>query len=153
MFHPVFESHDGRVLGAVSEEKHEPASDIDTVVVDSLKALDLKWPIREADIRARSGRLKHSRRPVLDGPYLLRPRYLFGMPKFKVEFSNNSTTVPERELDFPDVEAACKGAKEIADQMRADGILTFGFSDWQMTIMNADGETVAEYPLEEHEDT
>src|SRR5882757_51785 len=37
-------------LGADSEEKHEPASDIDTVVVDSLKALDPKWPIREADI-------------------------------------------------------------------------------------------------------
>jgi hypothetical protein len=27
-------------------------SDIDTAVVDSLKVLDLKWPIREADIRA-----------------------------------------------------------------------------------------------------
>jgi hypothetical protein len=26
-------------------------SDIDTVVVDSLKALDPEWPIREADIR------------------------------------------------------------------------------------------------------
>jgi len=37
-------------LGADSEEKHKPASDIDTVVVDSLKALDPKWPIREADI-------------------------------------------------------------------------------------------------------
>jgi hypothetical protein len=35
-------------LGADSEEKHEPASDIDTVVVDSLKALDPKRPIREA---------------------------------------------------------------------------------------------------------
>jgi hypothetical protein len=34
-------------LGADSEEKHEPASDIDTVVVDSLKALDPKRPIRE----------------------------------------------------------------------------------------------------------
>ena len=34
--------------GADSEEKHEPASDIDTVVVDSLKALDPKRPIREA---------------------------------------------------------------------------------------------------------
>ena len=39
-------------LGADSEEKREPASDIDTVVVDSLKALDPKWPIREADIVA-----------------------------------------------------------------------------------------------------
>ena len=29
---------------------HEPVSDIDTVVVDSLKALDPEWPIREADI-------------------------------------------------------------------------------------------------------
>ena len=37
-------------LGADSEEKHEPASDIDIVVVDSLKALDPKRPIREADI-------------------------------------------------------------------------------------------------------
>jgi len=37
-------------LGADSEEKREPASDIDTAVVDSLKALDPKRPIREADI-------------------------------------------------------------------------------------------------------
>ena len=38
-------------LGADSEEKREPVSDIDTAVVDSLKVLDLKRPIREADIR------------------------------------------------------------------------------------------------------
>ena len=31
-------------------EKHEPASDIDTAAVDSLKALDPNRPIREADI-------------------------------------------------------------------------------------------------------
>ena len=37
-------------FGADSEEKHEPVSDIDTVLVDSLKALDPKRPIREADI-------------------------------------------------------------------------------------------------------
>ena len=37
-------------LGADFEEKHEPASDIDTLVLDSLKALDPKRPIREADI-------------------------------------------------------------------------------------------------------
>jgi hypothetical protein len=38
-------------LGADSEEKHEPASDIDTaMVVDGLKALDPKRPIREADL-------------------------------------------------------------------------------------------------------
>ena len=48
MFHRVLESHDGKGLGADSEEKHEPASDVDTVVVDSLKALDPNRPIREA---------------------------------------------------------------------------------------------------------
>src|SRR4029077_17266000 len=37
-------------LGADSEEKHEPASDIGTAVEDSLKVLDPKRPIREADI-------------------------------------------------------------------------------------------------------
>ena len=37
-------------LGADSEEKHEPVSDMDTAVVDSLKVLDPKRPIREADI-------------------------------------------------------------------------------------------------------
>jgi len=47
LFHLVLESHDGRAPGADSEEKHEPVSDIDTVVVDSLKALDPEWPIRE----------------------------------------------------------------------------------------------------------
>ena len=45
-------------LGADSEEKHEPVSDIDTVVVDSLKALDPKRPIREADIGQLSCRLR-----------------------------------------------------------------------------------------------
>ena len=35
----------------ISEEKHEPVSDIETaVVVDSLKVLDPEWPIREADM-------------------------------------------------------------------------------------------------------
>ena len=37
-------------LGAESEEKREPVSDIDTEVVDSLKVLDPRRPIREADI-------------------------------------------------------------------------------------------------------
>ena len=36
--------------GADSEEKHEPASDIDTALVDSLKVLDPEGPIREADV-------------------------------------------------------------------------------------------------------
>jgi hypothetical protein len=42
-------------------------SDIDTAVVDSLKALDLEWPIREADIpessvRANCGLMHRSKR-------------------------------------------------------------------------------------------
>ena len=37
---------------ADSEEKRVLASDLDTVMVDSLKALDLIRPIREADIMA-----------------------------------------------------------------------------------------------------
>jgi len=36
---------------ADSEEKREPAGDIATVVVNGLKVLDPKRPIREADIR------------------------------------------------------------------------------------------------------
>jgi hypothetical protein len=40
-------------LGADSEEKREPVRDIDTAVVGSLKVLDLKWPIREADMTRR----------------------------------------------------------------------------------------------------
>ena len=35
---------------ADSEDQHEPASDIDTALVDSLKVLDPKRPIREADV-------------------------------------------------------------------------------------------------------
>jgi hypothetical protein len=40
--------------GADSEEKREPASDVDTVPVDNLKALDPNRPIREADINDRA---------------------------------------------------------------------------------------------------
>lgn len=59
----------------------------------------------------------------------------------------------QRGLDFPNVEAARKGAREIAKKLRAGGMFTFGFSDWQMTIMNEDGKAVAEFPLEEHDET
>jgi hypothetical protein len=50
LFRLVLESHGGRAFGADSEEKREPVSDIDTAVVDSLKVLDPKRPIREGDI-------------------------------------------------------------------------------------------------------
>ena len=69
MFRLVFESHDGRAPGADSEEKHEPASDIDTAVVDSLKALDPNRPIREADI-AKATRLTHFGLHTGDAPLL-----------------------------------------------------------------------------------
>ena len=40
-------------LSAESEEKREPATDINTATVDSLKVLDPDRPIREADIDRR----------------------------------------------------------------------------------------------------
>ena len=58
--------------GADSEEKHEPVSDIDTVVVVvGLKALDPEWPIREAigatadipDAASKRALLTHLRQP------------------------------------------------------------------------------------------
>ena len=65
MFHLVLESYDGRAPGADSEEKHEPVSDIDTLVVDSLKALDPEWPIREADIARRGWDGRKVPRPAM----------------------------------------------------------------------------------------
>ena len=50
LFHLVLKSHDGRAQVPIPREKHEPVSDIDTVVVNSLKTLDPNRPIREADI-------------------------------------------------------------------------------------------------------
>ena len=51
LFRLVFNSHDGRALAPIPEEKHEPVSDIDTaVVLVGLKALYPEWPIREADM-------------------------------------------------------------------------------------------------------
>jgi hypothetical protein len=38
LFNIVFEFVDGRGLGAETEEKREPAGDVDTAVVDSLKS-------------------------------------------------------------------------------------------------------------------
>jgi hypothetical protein len=40
LFHRVLGTHDGRAVVLISEEKREPASDINAVMVDSLKALD-----------------------------------------------------------------------------------------------------------------
>ena len=43
--------------GADSEEKREPVSDTDIAVADSLKVLDLKRPIREADVGSQRSHL------------------------------------------------------------------------------------------------
>ena len=63
LFYLVLESYDGRALVPIPK-KHEPVSDIDTAVADSLKVLDLKRPIREVDVcpsRCRSRLLTHLR--------------------------------------------------------------------------------------------
>jgi hypothetical protein len=54
LFYLILESHDGRALVPIPKRSTEPVSDIDTAVADSLKVLDLKRPIREADIRRMS---------------------------------------------------------------------------------------------------
>ena len=50
-------------LGADSEEKQEPASDIDTALMDSLKVLDPDGPIREADSSRTSPEVRFVRDP------------------------------------------------------------------------------------------
>ena len=40
LLHLILESHNGRALVPISEEKREPVSDIDTAAADSLKVLD-----------------------------------------------------------------------------------------------------------------
>jgi len=54
LFHLVLGSHDGRALVPIPKRSAYPASDLDVVVVDSLKALDPTRPIREAGHRSRS---------------------------------------------------------------------------------------------------
>ena len=50
LFYFVLESHNGRALVPIPKRSASPRGNIDTAVADSLKVLDLKWPIREADI-------------------------------------------------------------------------------------------------------
>jgi hypothetical protein len=57
-------------LCADSGEKHEPASDIDAAIVDSLKALDPSRPIREADSKRTFSYVRSG--PKADIPQLLR---------------------------------------------------------------------------------
>jgi len=50
LFHLVLESHDGRALVPIPKRSTSPRGDVYIAVADSLKVLDLKRPIREADI-------------------------------------------------------------------------------------------------------
>ena len=60
---------EGKGPGADSEEKREPVSDIDTAVADSLKVLDLKRPIREADsVQAKARLPPKPTSPIRDSP-------------------------------------------------------------------------------------
>ena|SRR5215831_6262645 len=54
LFHLVLGSHDGRALVPIPKRSAYPASDLDVVVVDSLKALDPNRPIREVRHRGTS---------------------------------------------------------------------------------------------------
>ena len=58
--------------GADSEEKHEPASDIDTVVVDSLKALDPNGRLEKRTARLDSGQLWVCTAPNSGRPNIVR---------------------------------------------------------------------------------
>jgi hypothetical protein len=49
LFHLVLENPRWKSRGADTEKKPEPASDINAVMVDSLKVLDPERPIREAN--------------------------------------------------------------------------------------------------------
>src|SRR5262249_41971392 len=78
LFHLVFESHDGRALVPSPKRSESPASDIDTGVVDGLKALDPEWPIREADIeglKSRSAAVAARRSPEARARFALTHRW------------------------------------------------------------------------------
>ena len=50
LYHLVFKSHDGRA-GVPGPKRREPVSDIDTVGVDGLKALDPRQPLKKATFK------------------------------------------------------------------------------------------------------
>src|SRR5580698_2548835 len=50
LFHLVFETHNGRALVPIPERSASPRATSNTAVVDGLKVLDPKRPIREADM-------------------------------------------------------------------------------------------------------
>ena len=61
LLHLILRIPQWKGLGADSEEKREPVSDIDTAAADSLKVLDPERPIREADMAELAGGSTRSR--------------------------------------------------------------------------------------------
>src|SRR5882672_11957770 len=95
----VLESHDGRALGADSEEKHEPASDIDTVAVDSLKVLDPEWPIRKADIVREAKYVRANLCRSFPVEHFLRQNEIWGREAFREAIVNGPDEIMSS-LDF-----------------------------------------------------
>src|SRR6516162_3183219 len=69
---------------AESVEKHEPASDIDTAVAESLKALDPNRPIREADMDARPRNVRFTPKADIG----TQPRNVRFVPKADIAMSS-----------------------------------------------------------------
>jgi hypothetical protein len=57
LFHLVLETHDGGAVVLIPKRSTSPRSDIDAVMVDSLKALDPERAIREANSKRISEKL------------------------------------------------------------------------------------------------
>ena len=87
--------------GADSEEKHEPVSDIDTVVADSLKVLDLKRPIREADMLCPTNLGRFGPTPEVGKAYsiasLARTSSVLGMSRFSAFAVFKLTSISKRD--------------------------------------------------------
>src|SRR5215472_13976707 len=66
LFHLVFESPWWKGLGAESEEKREPVSDIDTGVVVSLKVLDPDGRLEKRTSRTTSPAIEESAHPPVN---------------------------------------------------------------------------------------
>src|SRR6478752_5587905 len=96
--------------GADSEEKHEPASDIDIAVVDSLKALDPKRPIREADINE----------PRAPGPLCAMKRHCVSRKTPPLAQGGNLfRSGDQSNLSFPASSNACARANCVARMFRS----------------------------------
>ena len=137
-------------LGADSEEKHEPVSDIDTAVVDSLKVLDPDRPIREADIAVRQNEAPRAELLALQLHFLFEvcaPRFgLVGAPPERPCDDVGGLDAPLCELDGD----AADFLDRPADQeclVRRRGSVFLGavtFAWWRMTAIMAKASMTSE---------